>query len=92
MDTLSYLELLKELKIYLNTYFLKNKNISYTSFSLIGISEFSGEYKIQLNINNYSLGDKNKTENISGNIKMTYDEFQMFYRIIKIKKIKKCIE
>lgn len=91
MDTSSYLKLLNELKIYLREYFLKYKGVECSSFSIIGISYFDLTqpiYKIQIDLFDYIEPDTNKKHDISGNLNMSLEEFEIFLRIIKIKKIK----
>lgn len=91
MDTNSYLKLLNELKIYLREYFLEYKGVKCSSFSVIGISYFELTqpiYKIQVDIFDYIEPDTNKKHDISGNLNMSLEEFDIFLRTIKIKKLK----
>ena len=89
MDTKTYLMMLNELDKYLSEYFLDYKGIKCKSFNVIGISYFDTTppiYKIQIDF--FNIDYKDQIMDISGNVTMTVEEFKIFYRIIKIKKIK----
>ena len=95
MDIKTYLELLKELKKYLNKYYFIKNGISVSYFTIIGIHSKpvfqNGDYyySIIVDLFDYTSHEQRTPINLSHTtLNISEDDFHIFLRKIKLEKLK----